>query len=108
MASLAASPRFIFSHLKNWLINLFLQSLSTKNIVAKASEGACSPIWKSLPKNNFDIELLHLEVYEGNPAIHLYQRLGFVQYGYQRHFIKQNGQYLGKIMMQKALGSVPK
>ena len=56
-----------------------------------------------LAKERFKIELLHLEVYEGNPAIHLYQRLGFVQYGYQRHFIKQDGQYLGKVMMQKTL-----
>lgn len=51
----------------------------------------------------FQIELLHLEVYEGNPAIHLYERCGFIQYGYQKHFIKQNGQYMGKIMMQKVL-----
>ncbi len=56
-----------------------------------------------LAQERFKIELLHLEVYEGNPAIHLYQRLGFVQYGYQRHFIKQEGRYLGKIMMQKVL-----
>ena len=58
---------------------------------------------EKLAKEQFGIELLHLEVYEGNPAIHLYQRLGFVQYGYQRHFIKQEGRYLGKIMMQKVL-----
>ncbi len=58
---------------------------------------------EKLAKEQFQIELLHLEVYEGNPAIHLYQRLGFLQYGYQRHFIKQNDQYLGKIMMQKVL-----
>lgn len=56
-----------------------------------------------LAKERFRIELLHLEVYEGNPAIRLYKKLGFVQYGYQRRFIKQNGQYLGKIMMQKVL-----
>lgn len=58
---------------------------------------------EKLAREQFHIELLHLEVYESNPAIHLYQRFGFVQYGYQRHFIKQNGQYRGKIMMQKAL-----
>jgi putative acetyltransferase len=58
---------------------------------------------EKLAKEQFHIELLHLEVYEGNPAIHLYQRLGFIQYGYHRHFIKQNGEYLGKIMMQKVL-----
>jgi putative acetyltransferase len=54
-------------------------------------------------KEIFQIKLLHLEVYDGNPAIHLYHRLGFVQYGYQRRFIKDEGQYLGKIMMQMRL-----
>lgn len=54
-------------------------------------------------KEQFQIDLLHLEVYDGNPAIRLYQRQGFVQYGYQRHFIKEEGRYLGKIMMQTRL-----
>jgi RimJ/RimL family protein N-acetyltransferase len=58
---------------------------------------------EKLAKERFKIEILHLEVYEGNPAARLYQKLGFLQYGYQRHFIKDNGQYLGKIMMQKIL-----
>lgn len=53
---------------------------------------------------SFGIELLHLEVYAGNPAIHLYQRLGFTQYGLQKRFIKEtDGRYLDKIMMQKNL-----
>ena len=59
---------------------------------------------EKLAKERFSIELLHLEVYDGNPAIRLYERLGFVQYGYQKRFIKeQDGSYLGKIMMQKPL-----
>ena len=57
----------------------------------------------SLAKERFSLELLHLEVYEGNPAVNLYKRLGFEQYGFQRHFVKDNGQYLGKLMMQKRL-----
>lgn len=57
-----------------------------------------------LAKERFKIELLHLEVYDGNPAIHLYKKLGFVEYGYQRRFIKEGeNHYLGKIMMQKRL-----
>lgn len=56
-----------------------------------------------LAKDRFKIELLHLEVYEGNPAIHLYERLGFERYGLQRHFIKSEGRYTSKIMMQKRL-----
>ncbi len=54
-------------------------------------------------KEKFKIEILHLEVYEGNPAIHLYQRMGFTQYGVETHFIKDQGEYISKIMMQKYL-----
>ena len=57
----------------------------------------------TLAKERFKIELLHLEVYEGNPAIHLYQRLGFTEYGIQRHFVKEGDKYLDKILMQKTL-----
>lgn len=56
-----------------------------------------------LGKEQFQLEMIHLEVYEGNPAIHLYQRMGFKEYGAQRHFIKEEGRYLTKILMQKAL-----
>ena len=54
-------------------------------------------------KNQFNIEILHLEVYEGNPAIRLYERMGFREFGRQPKFIKINGEYLDKIMMQKDL-----
>ncbi len=54
--------------------------------------------------SQFKIELLHLEVYEGNPAQRLYERLGFEEYGRHPRFIKmENGEYLTKIMMQKRL-----
>jgi len=55
-------------------------------------------------KEERGIELLHLEVYEGNPAVHLYLKMGFTPYGKQRRFIKEpDGRYLDKIMMQKSL-----
>ncbi len=57
----------------------------------------------ALAKNTFSIELLHLEVYNGNPAIHLYERAGFVEYGRQEYFIKDQGEYISKILMQKPL-----
>jgi putative acetyltransferase len=61
----------------------------------------------ALAKNTFKIQVLHLEVYEGNRARRLYERMGFVQYGIQRHFVKEqeNGsvKYLAKVMMQKQL-----
>ena len=58
---------------------------------------------RQLAKERFKIEFLHLEVYEGNPAIRLYERLGFEKYGFQRAFVKDEGKYLGKILMQKYL-----
>ncbi len=58
---------------------------------------------ESLGKDKFGLELLHLEVYEGNPAIRLYERLGFSFYGLHRNFVKENGGYRNKIMMQKSL-----
>ena len=55
-------------------------------------------------KQKFQIEILHLEVYEGNPARKLYERLGFRSFGSQAHFIKEKGKYIGKTFMQKELG----
>lgn len=57
----------------------------------------------SLAKEKFHIEILHLEVYEGNPAQHLYEKMGFTPFGRQSHFIKENGRYNAKILMQKRL-----
>ena len=56
-----------------------------------------------LGKEKFHLELLHLEVYEGNPAIGLYRKLGFTEFGGQKHFIKDKNEYIGKILMQKKL-----
>lgn len=56
-----------------------------------------------LAKDKFGIEILHLEVYEGNPAIGLYEKYGFAEYGRQKHFVKEESKYLTKILMQKRL-----
>ncbi len=54
-------------------------------------------------KEKFHIEILHLEVYEGNPAKKLYERLGFKEFGFQPKFIKEGDHYIGKIFMEKYL-----
>ncbi len=54
-------------------------------------------------KNQFHIEVLHLEVYAGNPAMRLYERMGFKEFGRQPKFIKIGEEYIDKIMMQKEL-----
>jgi ribosomal protein S18 acetylase RimI-like enzyme len=56
-----------------------------------------------LAKKPFNLEILHLEVYETNPAINLYERMGFAEFGIQRKFIKEEGRYIGKIFMEKNL-----
>lgn len=56
---------------------------------------------KSDAKKQFHLEILHLEVYAGNPAKALYDRLGFVEYGRQEQFLKEKGNvYRDKINMQ--------
>jgi RimJ/RimL family protein N-acetyltransferase len=56
-----------------------------------------------LAKNSFKLEILHLEVYKGNPAINLYKRLGFKEYGVHQQFLKENGRYWDKILMELPL-----
>lgn len=56
-----------------------------------------------LAKNYFRIEVIYLEVYAGNPAISLYKRFGFKEIGYQKHFMKENDEYIGKVIMERVL-----
>lgn len=56
-----------------------------------------------LAKQQFHIELLQLQVYADNPAIHLYRRLGFREFGRQTHWIKDNGEYIGRVFMERFL-----
>jgi ribosomal protein S18 acetylase RimI-like enzyme len=55
-------------------------------------------------KNRFKIEVLHLEVYEGNPALRLYEsEWASKSMERSRGLSKLNGEYLDKILMQKDL-----
>jgi len=56
-----------------------------------------------LAKEQFHLELLHLQVYEGNPAINFYKRLGFREFGRQSHWIKEKNRYVGRIFMERFL-----
>lgn len=61
-----------------------------------------------LAKNKFKIELLHLQVYDGNPAMRLYSRFGFTEFGKQTKWIKENPgeeppEYTARVFMEKYL-----
>jgi RimJ/RimL family protein N-acetyltransferase len=61
-----------------------------------------------LAKERFGIELLHLQVYAGNPAIKLYERFGFKEFGHQTHWIREDHGYVGRIFMEKYLKDIQK
>jgi RimJ/RimL family protein N-acetyltransferase len=55
-----------------------------------------------LAKSEFKIELLHLQVYAKNPAVHLYERFGFKEFGNQKEWIKErDGTFVGRLFMEK-------
>lgn len=56
-------------------------------------------------KETFHIEVLHLQVHPNNPAVKLYERFGFRQFGLQEKWIKgdEAGQYHGRALMEKIL-----
>lgn len=61
-----------------------------------------------LAKGKFKIELLHLQVYAENPAIRLYSRFGFEEFGRQTHWIKDHKptgevEFVGRVFMQRFL-----
>jgi len=57
-----------------------------------------------LAKEKFKIELLHLQVYAENPAMNLYKRFGFKEFGRQNSWIKEPGdRYVGRVFMERFL-----
>ncbi|MBI5274752.1 MAG: GNAT family N-acetyltransferase [Chlamydiales bacterium] len=59
---------------------------------------------EKVAREEFNVSLLHLEVYENNPAQRLYERMGYQVYGMHKHFLKESPDiYKNKILMQKWL-----
>lgn len=65
-----------------------------------------------MAKERFKIEVLHLQVYADNPAIRLYRRFGFVEFGRQTHWVKLKHvqgpkagetEYVGRVFMERFL-----
>ena len=59
--------------------------------------------YENLFKTKFKIELIHLQVYADNPAVHLYKRFGFNEFGRQAAWIKEKGEYVARVFMERYL-----
>jgi len=55
---------------------------------------------KHLAKSYFRLDLIHTEVFEGNPLIHLLEAQGFQIYATQADYVKNQGEYLGRILYE--------
>ncbi len=62
---------------------------------------------EDLARDVFHIEILHLEVYEDNPAKRLYERMGYKAFGEHKNFTREADRYRAKIFMQKILKTTP-
>jgi GNAT superfamily N-acetyltransferase len=51
----------------------------------------------------YGLRLALIEVFEGNPARSLYQRMGFVDFGFQPFYSNMGDKFLGRHLMCKAL-----
>ena len=55
-----------------------------------------------LAKQHFHVELIHLQVYQDNPAVFLYKKFGFKEFGCQTHWIKEGeNRYVARIFMER-------
>lgn len=58
---------------------------------------------KHLAKNYFPLEMINTDVFEGNPILHLLKKHDFYECARQERFIKEEGRYLGRILMETKL-----
>jgi RimJ/RimL family protein N-acetyltransferase len=58
---------------------------------------------KHLAKNYFNLEMINIDVYEKNPLIELLKKNGFYELAFQQNYAKENGSYLGRLLMETQL-----
>lgn len=58
---------------------------------------------KHLAKNYFKLELMHIEVFEGNPIIELLKQHDFHEFARQEEYVKENENYLARILLESYL-----
>lgn len=56
-----------------------------------------------LAKTKFHIEIIHLQVHEGNSAKYLYEKFGFKVFAVQEKWLKDGDRYCSRLYMQRSL-----
>jgi putative acetyltransferase len=56
-----------------------------------------------LAKGYFRLELMHIEVFEGNPLISMLHKEGFKEFARQERFVKEKDHYLTRILLERGL-----
>lgn len=55
---------------------------------------------KHLAKNRFRLELMHCEILDESPLVLLLKSMGFIEFARQEKFVKENGVYFPRILME--------
>jgi len=55
---------------------------------------------KHLAKTYFRLEILHVEVYQGNPLISILEKQGFREFARQKGYVKEGDQYLSRHLFE--------
>ncbi|NGX59775.1 MAG: hypothetical protein KR126chlam3_00932 [Chlamydiae bacterium] len=57
---------------------------------------------RHMGKENFRLESIHAEILDVNPIISLLQNLGFEEFARQEKYVKEDGKYYPRILMESA------
>lgn len=58
---------------------------------------------KHLAKNYFRLEMINIEVFEGNPIIELLKKHDFYEFTRQDRYVKEDGKYFARVLMETKL-----
>lgn len=56
-----------------------------------------------LAKTYFRLDLIHIEVFEGNPFVHLLHKFNFHEYGRQERYVKEGDNYMARLLFESHL-----
>ena len=56
-----------------------------------------------LARDYFRLELMHIEVFEGNPMSELLKKMKFHRFAHQKDYVKEDGKYFARSLYEREL-----